>query len=216
LQQQLYESTWNPAQGNSASIGNGERLLFYFGVNNGSNGGLFGATQSPDATKIAYAFQASDSAAAASLPYWFWTRTPHAPVNVRLASATAAQVQWTPAALNHEAETYWVWKQPSCAGAWSRLASVAAVYLQSTPYSSTDAALGSGASACYGVTTVEWSGAESGFLSNVIGVTNSSGTFSVTSRVPGGTVNFDTTTPGGVTGLSVTAEGVCASGCGGV
>lgn len=213
-QQQLYESAWNEAQGNTdTTITGGERLLFDFGGNGGSTSGLFSPTQSPDATKLAYSFPLSDSALASPVPYWFWTRTPVAPANVNLGSATAAQIQWSPAALSHEAQQFWVWKQPSCAGAWSRLASIAAVYLQANPYSYTDSTLASGSSACYGVTAVEWSGSESEFLSNQIGVTNTAGSVSVTSRRPSGTVNFDSTSPGAVTGFTAAAKALCASGC---
>lgn len=144
---------------------------------------------------------------------WFFARTPAALVNVTLASTSAAQIQWTSLALSHEAQQFWIWKQPGCAGAWTGLASIAVVYLQTTPYSYTHSSLVSGSIACYGVTAAEWSGSESDFLSTEIGVTNASGSFSLTSRRFGGAVNFDTTTPGQVTGFTAAFKILCASGC---
>ncbi|MDE2102954.1 MAG: hypothetical protein KGL39_37265 [Patescibacteria group bacterium] len=207
--QELIEGFWNPAMGNSVPD-TVDQVMWDFGNNDSSVRGLFSPTQSPDGTKLAYSFGMVDSVLSPDLAYWFYTRTPWAPVNVTLASSSSALIQWTPAALSHETQKYWVWKQPGCTGTWSRLASVTGVYLQTTNYSYTDSALATGTSACYGVTAVEWSGAESGVLSNVIGVTNTSGAFSITSRVPGGTVNFDTTTPGSVTGLTATSKVICS------
>lgn len=151
------------------------------------------------------------------LPWMFDVRPPAAPILVSLGSTSAAKVQWMPAPLNHEAEEYWVWKQPSCSGAWTRLASVSASYSNNisaspTAYSYTDSTLGSGSTACYGVTTTEWAAQESRVMSNQVGITNTSGVFSASSHVAAGTVNFDSA-PNPVSGFTATSEALCATIC---
>lgn len=173
---------------------------------------LLGPIQSPDATKLGLVQPTSQSPADAQEGWIWYIRFPRAPVNVKLASSSAATLNWTAAALNHEAKTYWVWKQPGESGAWIRLNSVAAVYRQQTPYAFTDGALGNGQSACYGLTTQEWTRDSSNVLSNQVCVTNTAGVFTVNATRPAGEVNFDGA-PSAATGLSGTQETVCALDC---
>ncbi|MDE2106405.1 MAG: hypothetical protein KGL39_54825, partial [Patescibacteria group bacterium] len=205
---------WGPRPSQCGTCGNNGARSSYF----------YGPTQSPDATKVAepqgetQSFIHGVPAPVKLLPWQFDLRTPDPPLLVSLASTSAAKVQWFPAALNHEAQQYWVWKQPACTGAWTRLAAVAASYstnISASPsaYNYTDATLGSGTSACYGITTEDWTDAESGVMSAVIGVTNTSGVFSTTSHVPSGTVNFDSTAPDAVTAFTATPAKVCATNC---
>lgn len=207
----FWEAQWSPNQvketvvypwGNRPEDTNGQQANTFF----------FGPTQSADATKYGEAMLDSMTVGNYLLPWVLQVRAPQPPVLLSLASTGAAEVQWFAAPLNHEAQKYWVWKQPSCSGAWTRLASVSAVYLQTAPYSYTDAGLASGESACYGVTTQEWSGEESATMSQQVQISNAAGVFSQVATVPQGEVNFDSD-PSPVTALSASEALVCATGC---
>jgi hypothetical protein len=106
--------------------------------------------------------------------------------------------------LNHETRAYHIYKQAACSGPWERLADVSAVYLQQTRYTYTDRSLASGQSACYGISSEEWTGAESDGLSAVLSITHAGGAFSARSVSDAATTPFDTTPP--ATPSSVTAS----------
>lgn len=190
------------------------RMIIDFGnrpsdTNGTLNSFLFGPVQSPDATKAAEVAPTSvaNSTAAPFLGWIYYTARPASPIRPRLTVTNAATIGWFAHPLNHETATYQVWKQPSCSGAWSRQARVSSVYLQATEYTYTDAGLGSGSSACYAVTSIEWEGAESDTTTKIVGVTNTAGVFSNSSnRI--GEVNFDLTAPAPVTSVSSTQSNV--------
>jgi hypothetical protein len=152
---------------------------------------LFSPTQSPDATKLAQSMKTSFSVANQALGWIVQVRKPSPPVGVKLASSDSATLAWLPAPLNHETSAYHVYKQASCHGLWERLADVNAVYLQRTQYTYTDGSLGSGQSACYGISSEEWTGTESNGLSEILKITNAAGGFSGEKGSEAGTTDFD-------------------------
>jgi hypothetical protein len=114
--------------------------------------------------------------------------------------------------LDHEAKSYHVYKQASCRGPWERLADVNAVYLQRTPYSFTDNALAPGQSACYGISTEEWTGTESNGLSEVLKIAHAAGAFSAEKVSEAGTMDFDRSAPATPSGFSASLERLSAPG----
>lgn len=212
----MWESLWTPARESEQELFDWGNRPEQFATGDVNFSIISGPVQSPDGTKVSESIPTTVSQDSAGVNVsnnvWFQVGTPQAPVRVVLASNSSAEIQWLGAPLGHETEKFWIYKQPSCSGSWTQLASVNAVYEQSTPYSYTDSALVSG-SACYGVSAEEWSGQESGLLSNVIGVTDTGGVFSVTSTSPAGDGNFHTSAPGAVTGFTATQAFICASGC---
>jgi hypothetical protein len=162
----------------------------------------FSPTQSPDATKLAQSMKTSFSIANQDLGWVAVVRKPSPPVGVSLASADSATLGWLGAPLKHETRAYHIYKQASCRGPWERLADVSAVYLQQTRYTYTDRSLASGQSACYGISSEEWTGTESDGLSAVLSITHAGGAFSARTVSEAGTTHFDTTPPATPSGLN--------------
>jgi hypothetical protein len=162
----------------------------------------FSPTQSPDATKLAQSMKTSFSIANQDLGWIVVVRKPSPPLDIRLGSSASATLDWVAAPLNHETRAYHIYKQASCSGRWERLADVKAVYLQQTRYTYTDRSLASGQSACYGITSEEWTGTESGGLSAVVSITHDGGAFSGRTVSDAGTTHFDTMPPAPVSGLT--------------
>jgi len=156
---------------------------------------LFSPTQSPDATKLAQSMKTSFSIANQALGWVVVVRKPSPPVGLSLASSDSATLGWLAAPSNHETRAYHIHKQAFCRGSWERLADVAAVYLQQTMYTYTDRGLASGQSACYGITTEEWTGLESKGLSEVLKITNITGVLSGEKVSEAVTTDFDRSPP---------------------
>jgi hypothetical protein len=167
---------------------------------------LYSPTQSPDATKLAQSMRTSFSAANQALGWIVVVNRPSPPVSVSLANSTSATLGWLAPALNHEAKAYHVYKQSACVGPWERLADVNAVYLQQTPYGYTDGSLAPGQSACYGITTEEWTGTESRELSEVLKITHGADTFSAEKIYKAGTMDFDRSAPAPPSGFAASVE----------
>jgi len=190
--------------------------VFDFGLRNVNNSTgstafalYYGPTQSPDATKLAEAIPTSFSA---SNQYEGWVAvvaSPVPPVNVVLTTSKSATLGWHAASLNHEAKAYHVYKQNSCSGAWDEIDEVSSNYWDNfavgqnpKQYTFTDTNLNSGATACYGISTEEWSGIEGSTLSAILKITDKSGVFSSTSQAGAGTAGFDRESPAAPSGLS--------------
>jgi hypothetical protein len=196
------------------------------GTGGNANSYVLSPTQSSDATKLAYATWDSQQVrnqltgtGAIELGLLFQTRTPAPPVSVTLSGTSSANVQWTAATLNREVMLYWLYKQPSCTGTWTRLTSVASVnwtatgYVPATQSFADPSPPASGANACYGLTSQEWSGAESSALSNVIKITNTNGTTFTSAAFAGPGTTFTIAGPNNVTGLAISQKSVCATAC---
>jgi hypothetical protein len=162
----------------------------------------FTPTQSPDATKLAQSMKTSFSAANQALGWVAVVRKPSPPVAISLESSDRATLGWLAAPLNHETRAYHIYKQAYCRGPWERLADSSAVYLQQTRYTYTDRSLASGQSACYEITSEEWTGSESEALSEVLKITNAAGAFSGEKVSEGGTTDFDRSPPAPPSGLT--------------
>jgi len=186
-----------------------DSMVFDFGTRDRNKAGdasygvYFGPTQSPDATKLAQSGKTSFSVANQTLGWVAVVRKPSPPVGISLASSDSATLGWLAAPLNHETKAYHIYKQPSCRGPWERLADVSAIYLQQTRYTYTDGRLASGQSACYGISSEEWTSTESDGLSAVLSITHAGGAFTARSVSEAGTTRFDTTPPATPSGLHV-------------
>jgi hypothetical protein len=169
----------------------------------------YGPTQSPDATKLAEAIPTSFSASNQWEGSVAVVASPVPPVNVVLTTSKSATLGWHAASLNHEAKAYHVYKQNSCSGAWDEIGEIAGDYWDNfavgqTPkqYTFADNNFNSGATACYGVATEEWSGIEGSTLSAILKITDESGVFSASSQTGAGTTGFDRESPAAPSGLS--------------
>ena len=170
----------------------------------------YGPSQSPDATKLAESMPTSFSAGNQYEGWIAVTGTPAPPVNVTLATSASATLGWNAAALNHEAKNYHVYRQDSCAGGWTEVGSVPADYWDNfavgqTPkqYTFADVGFSAGGTACYGISTEDWSGIEGSALSAILQVSENAGVYAATSVAGAGTTGFVTTAPGAPGSLSV-------------